>query len=96
MLVQTKPLTEKVNNTSFTFIGKHECDSETGFCPDKCPFSNGSYPYWRIRNAADVPFLWVVSGLTFYESATSNKPLNVDPTKAYASSFYGPGKLLNM
>ena len=76
----------------FFFKGKHECDSETGFCPDKCPYSNGSYPYWRIRNAVDVPFLWVISGLKFYDTAASNKPLNVDPRKGYASSYFGPGK----
>ena len=40
----------------------------------------------------DVPFLWVISGLKFYDTAASNKPLNVDPRKGYASSYFGPGK----
>ncbi|PFX18878.1 hypothetical protein AWC38_SpisGene16737 [Stylophora pistillata] len=71
--------------------GKHECDSESGFCPDKCPYTNGSYPYWRIRNAADVPFLWVVSGIKFYDTPTSTKALNAEPKRGYASSYFGPG-----
>ena len=77
---------------SFVVSGKHECDSETGFCPDKCPFSNGSYPYWRVRNAVDVPFLWVVAGMKFYDTASSTKPLTKDPKKGYASSYFGHGK----
>lgn len=77
---------------SSLFPGKHECDSETGFCPDKCPYNNGSYPYWRIRNAVDVPFLWVISGIKFYDTATSTKQLNSDPKRGYASSYFGPGK----
>lgn len=72
--------------------GKHECDSETGFCSDKCPYTNGSYPYWRIRNAVDVPFLWVISGIKFYDTATSTKQLNTDPKRGYASSYFGPGE----
>ena len=44
----------------------------------------------------DVPFLWVISGLKFYDTATSNKPLNVDPRKGYASSYFGPGKKKRM
>ena len=72
--------------------GKHECDSETGFCADKCPYNNGSYPYWRIRNAVDVPFLWVISGIKFYDTAASTKQLNADPKRGYASSYFGPGE----
>ena len=84
----------RVHTLPFTFlsIGKHECDSESGFCPDKCPYTNGSYPYWRIRNAADVPFLWVVSGIKFYDTAASTKALNAEPKRGYASSYFGPGE----
>ncbi|XP_031559053.1 uncharacterized protein LOC116295397 [Actinia tenebrosa] len=70
--------------------GKHECDSPGG-CRDKCPFSNGTYPYWRLRNAEDVPFLWVISSLQMYETPFSNRPLTSDPSRGYASSYFGPG-----
>ncbi|XP_032236645.1 uncharacterized PE-PGRS family protein PE_PGRS3 [Nematostella vectensis] len=71
--------------------GKHECDSESGFCDTKCPFTNGSYPFWRLRNAADVPFLWAISTLQMYETPFSKRPLTTDPHKGYASSYFGPG-----
>lgn len=70
---------------------KHECDAPSGFCRDKCPFTNGSYPYWRIRNADNVPFVFLVKTIQFFENANARKPLSSDPSKAYASSFYGPG-----
>lgn len=78
-----------------TITGKHECDSPSGFCKDKCPFTNGSYPYWRLRNAASVPFLWVIASVKMYETAFSSKSLSSNPQKAYASSYFGPGKKNN-
>ncbi|KAK3699586.1 hypothetical protein QZH41_014295 [Actinostola sp. cb2023] len=71
--------------------GKHECDSPSGFCKDKCPFTNGTYPYWRLRNAAEVPFLWVISSLQMYDTPFANKPLTTDPQRGYGSSYFGPG-----
>jgi len=71
--------------------GKHECDSPTGFCEDKCPYTNGSFPYWRLRNAAEVPFLWVISSAQMFDSPHSHTPLNINPVKAYSSSYFGPG-----
>ena len=77
----------------FLIIGnKHDCDSPDGFCRNKCPFVNGSYPFWRVRNADTVPFLWTIKTMQMFESPNSRTPLNRDPTKAYASTFFGPGK----
>lgn len=70
---------------------KHDCDSATGTCRDKCPYTNGSYPFWRVRNAGNVPFLWTVKTLQFFDSANSRNSLTKDPSKAYASTFFGPG-----
>ncbi|XP_057309211.1 uncharacterized protein LOC130647385 [Hydractinia symbiolongicarpus] len=70
---------------------KHECDSANGYCRDKCPFTNGSYPFWRIRNADNVPFLWTVRTLQMFDSPNARYPLHNDPTKGYASTFFGPG-----
>ena len=71
--------------------GTHECDSPSGFCEDKCPFNNGSYPFWRMRNTVDVPLLWTVSQIQMFSSSSSNKNLIGKPIKAYASSYFGPG-----
>ena len=76
---------------SFMPAGKHECDSPSG-CHDKCPYVNGSYPFWRLRNGVDVPFLWVISGMKFYETSSSSKSLATDPSRAYSSSYFGPGE----
>jgi len=70
---------------------KHNCDSANGFCKDKCPYTNGSYPYWRIRNADNVPFLWTVRTVQLFDSANARFPIHKDPTKAYASTYFGPG-----
>lgn len=70
---------------------KHECDSADGFCHDKCPFKNGSYPFWRIRNADTVPFLWTIKTLQMFESSGARFPITKDPTKGYSSTFFGPG-----
>lgn len=70
---------------------QHECDSPDGFCHDKCPFKNGSYPFWRLRNADTVPFLWTIKTLQMFENPSSRFPLTKDPTKGYASTFFGPG-----
>ena len=39
-----------------------------------------------------MPFLWVISGIKFYDTATSTKQLNSDPKRGYASSYFGPGE----
>ncbi|CAB4021591.1 Hypothetical predicted protein [Paramuricea clavata] len=71
--------------------GTHECDSPTGFCDDKCPYTNASYPFWRLRNSAEVQIVWTVSSIQMFSSSSSNKNLIENPTKAYASSYFGPG-----
>ena len=80
--------------TLFFFLGIHECDSPTGFCDDKCPYTNGSYPFWRLRNSAEVQIVWTVSSIQMFSSSNSNKNLVENPTKAYASSYFGPGMSL--
>jgi len=70
---------------------KHECDSADGKCKDKCPYSNGTFPFWRIRNADSVPFLWTVKTIKMFAGANDRKPLHSDPAKAYASTYFGPG-----
>jgi len=70
---------------------KHNCDSANGLCKDKCPYTNGSYPFWRIRNADNVPFLWTVRTVQMFDTATARFPIHKDPTKAYASTYFGPG-----
>jgi len=70
---------------------KHECDSPSGFCRDKCPFTNGSYPYWRIRNAEPVSFVYLIKTLQFFDNANARKALSAEPSKGYASSRYAPG-----
>ncbi|XP_002154477.1 uncharacterized protein LOC100214198 [Hydra vulgaris] len=70
---------------------KHECDSANGFCKDKCPYINGSYPFWRVRNADNVPFLWTVKTIQMFDSVNARFPIHDDPTKGYASTYFGPG-----
>ena len=79
---------------AFISLGIHECDSPSGFCEDKCPYTNGSYPFWRLRNSAEVQLVWTVSSIQMFSSSGSNKNLVETPTKAYASSYFGPGMLL--
>jgi len=69
---------------------KHECEDKNG-CKDKCPYSNGTFPYWRIRNADNVPFLWTVKTIKMFDTTHAKVPLHKDPTKGYASTFFGPG-----
>jgi len=67
----------------------HECT--TGTCPDKCPYTNGTFPYWRIRNADNIPYLWTVRTLQLFDSANAKVPLHQVPAKGYASTYFGPG-----
>ena len=84
---------QNVYHFFFYLERKHDCDSQSGFCRDKCPYTNGSYPFWRVRNADNVPFLWTVKTIQLFDSANSRQPLHNDPSKGYASTFFGPGKL---
>jgi len=70
---------------------KHDCESADGFCSDRCPFRNGTFPFWRLRNADEVPFLWTIKTLQMFDNPKSRYPLTKDPTKGYASTFFGPG-----
>lgn len=70
---------------------KHECDSSSGLCKDKCPYTNGSYPFWRLRNADNIPYLWTVRTLQFFDSSSARTSLHKDPSKGYASTYFGPG-----
>ncbi len=82
-----------LNCQLFSFSAKqHECDSPDGFCHDKCPYKNGTYPFWRLRDADTVPFLWTIKTLQMFESPSARFPVTKDPTKGYASTFFGPGK----
>lgn len=73
---------------------KHDCQSSDGLCHDKCPFKNGTFPFWRLRNADEVPFLWTVKTLQMFDNPNSRYPLTKDPTRGYASTFFGPGTQL--
>ena len=76
----------------FSIVGKkHDCESADGFCSDRCPFRNGTFPFWRLRNADEVPFLWTIKTLQMFDNPKSRYPLTKDPTKGYASTFFGPG-----
>ena len=72
---------------------KHDCDSPDGLCSDKCPFRNGTFPFWRIRNADEVPFLWTIKTLQMFDNPNSRYPLTKDPARGYASTFFGPGMI---
>ena len=75
------------------FLGrKHECDSTSGFCRDKCPYTNGSYPFWRVRNADNIPFLWTIRTIQMFDSVNARYPISKDPAKGYSSTYFGPGK----
>jgi len=69
----------------------HECDSPSGLCQNKCPYTNGTFPFWRIRNADTVPGLWALKTVQLFDSAGSKRPLPLNPSRGYASNFFGPG-----
>jgi len=69
----------------------HDCTSPSAFCVNKCPYKNGSYPFWRIRNADAVPTLWAIRTIQMFETPTTRQPMKMDPSKGYASNFFGPG-----
>ena len=70
---------------------KHDCDSTSGFCRDKCPYTNGSYPFWRVRNADNIPFLWTIRSIQMFDSINARYPISKDPAKGYSSTYFGPG-----
>jgi len=70
---------------------QHECESSSGTCTNKCPYTNGTFPFWRIRNADTITSLWALKTVQFFQDSTSKRPMTLSPTNGYASNFFGPG-----